>query len=284
MQAIIATAADEGFIPLLRGLLDSLHQRNNLPDIAFFDLGLSPSSLELVSNSVSCILTPEWDLPVDKHVKREKPAIRAHTLRPYLPRYLPGYDIYLWIDADAWIQDPSVIQDFLNAAEDNYLAIVPHSHPSYLHTPDIVLWRKTRMAAYFGRPAADRLMQNPYYNAGVVALRADAPHWELWAKWFRVGLETTEGRLFFSDQTALNYAIWMEGLSVNPLPARCNWLCHLALPKYDVKSKTFCDPSNKQKLGILHLTGRTKDTNIMVRQEGKNQQISLRFRRRNDVT
>ncbi|MGH6976466.1 MAG: hypothetical protein ACREED_05505 [Stellaceae bacterium] len=29
---------------------------------------------------------------------------------PFLRRYFPGYDVYLWLDGDTWVQDAEAIE------------------------------------------------------------------------------------------------------------------------------------------------------------------------------
>lgn len=279
MRTLIVTAANEAVVPLLRGLIGSLHQWEPRPftNLACFDLGLAPESRGWVAHHASHIVEPGWDLPVDATLRAEKSDLRAYTVRPFLPKYFPGYDIYLWIDADAWVQERFALAWCFAAAVDGALAAAPHVDRAYRHTPDLVGWRMSRLQAYFGQEAASRVLWDMYFNAGVFALRADAPHWAHWAKWFNAGLTATNGKLC-CDQTALNYALWTEHLPVSPLPALCNWLCHLAPPGYDLTRERFCEPlAPGQPIGILHLTANTKDLAVTLRGDGWTRTVSLRF-------
>ena len=114
------------------------------------------------------------------------------------------------------------------------------------------------MSTYFGSAAADQFPWENYFNSGVFALRADAPHWACWADAYATGLKNAEGVLC-CDQTALTYAIWKARLPANPVPALCNWLCHLALPVFDQARRRFCEPTAPGNIiGVLHLAGQTK--------------------------
>ena len=42
-----------------------------------------------------------------------KDGYKALTARPFLPRYFPGFDLYLWIDADCWVQQGDAMALFL---------------------------------------------------------------------------------------------------------------------------------------------------------------------------
>lgn len=279
LRTLVVTAANDAFVPLLRGLVESLQQWTPRPcaDIACLDLGLSPENRDWVALHATHIVQPEWDLPVDERVRAAHPEWRALTARPFLPRHFPGYDIYLWIDADAWIQERFAIDWYTTLAGTGQLAATPEVDRTYQITPDVIHWRASRMRAYFGPQAEQRLLWQTYFNAGVFALRADAPHWAAWARWFRAGLDATAGTIC-CDQTALNHAIRMEGLAVAPLPALCNWLCHLAVPGFDPRRGRFCEPVLPGKsIGILHLAGPSKDRVLALRGEGPERRITLRF-------
>lgn len=260
MRTLIVTAGDEGFMPLLRGLVESLQQWEPRPftDLACLDVGLGPESREWVSRYAAHVVSPGWDLPVDPALREAKPHVRALTARPFLPKYFPGYDIYLWIDADAWVQSPFALEWCLAAAAKGALAAAPEVDRAYRHSKNVVEWRRSRMQRYFGDEAAGKLGLELYLNSGVFALRADAPHWEPWARHFSDGLKATNGTLL-TDQTALNHMLWTEKLPVHPLPALCNWLCHLAVPGFDARRQKFYEPfAPSQPIGILHLAGKSR--------------------------
>lgn len=254
-RTLVVTAADEAFAPLLRDLVESLHQWSPAPfsGLAVFDLGLAAETRNWISRRASCVAEPGWDLAVDLSVRAQRPHLRALTARPFLPEYFPGYDIYLWIDADAWVQERFALDWLIGAAATRALAAVPEVDPSYRQTSAVANWRLRRARAYFSGQGDIGTIWDPYFNAGVFALHADAPHWAIWKKWFRIGLEATAGKLC-CDQTALNQALQAEGLAIHPLPALCNWLCHLSTPDFDPRARQFREPGAAGRaLGIVHL-------------------------------
>jgi hypothetical protein len=253
-RILIVTAADEAYFPLLDGLLRSLGDCT-FP-IACFDVGLQPTSRATIAQRAR-IADPVWDLPVDESANG--PARRASTARPFLPRYFPGFDIYLWIDADAWVQNRAALDTCIAGAMDGAFAGATHNHPAYRPSAGILSWRRRRMTAYFGAAAADQFPWEHYFNSGVFALRGDAPHWDCWADAYAMGLKNAGGALC-CDQTALTYAIWKGRLAANPVPASCNWLCHLARPAFDPVRRQFCAPiAPGEAIGVLHLAGSTKN-------------------------
>ena len=94
-------------------------------------------------------------------------------------------------------------------------------------------------------------------NAGVFALKADAPHW--------IGLgrdlsaRRCSARPIMTDQLALNVLVYDKGFAHEPLPSRCNWPIHHATPAWDAERGLFVEPAMPyEPLGILHLTIYTK--------------------------
>jgi lipopolysaccharide biosynthesis glycosyltransferase len=279
VRTLIVTAANEAFMPLLRGLVKSLIRLEPRPftALACFDIGLASESHEWVSHHVSHVVVPEWDFPVDRRLQEKEPHLLAMTVRPFLPKYFPNYDLYLWIDSDAWVQERFALEWFFAAASQGALAAVPESDPSYRDRAGHLQWRTGRMQRYFGEEAVHRGRWGMYLNSGVFALRSDAPHWRLWAKHLREGLEATNGTLC-CEQTALNHMLWGEGLPVRLLPALCNWLCHLALPGFDQQRERFCEPSAPHRsIGILHLTAQTKNLRVHLKGDAWTRTLNLRF-------
>ena len=263
-KTILITASDENFVPLLDGLLNSLAQRDSLDiDIGLLDVGISEKSLETIRARVDYIQQPEWDLPVPENLRTAKPHLRALTARPFLPNYFPGYDVYIWMDCDTWIQRLETLELFIRVASNGALAIVPEIDRSYKNRPYVIQWRLDELKPYFSSQAFKQLFSNTYYNSGVFALGKDSDCWEKWAETFYSGLSPDS--LTVSDQAPLNAVIWKSDIRVHPLPAICNWCCHLASPV--VKGEKLYTPYYPhEEIGIIHMTGETKDAKIRYKQ------------------
>jgi len=278
-RALVVTAANEAFFPLLQGLVGSLAQWEPAPHagLACFDLGLAPAGRAWIDARARHVVQPGWDLPVAARLRDAQPELRALTVRPFLPRYFPGYDVYVWIDADAWVQERFALDWLIEYAPAGALVAVPEIDRAYRNMRHVYGWRTERMHACFGVDYAQRALWDVYVNAGVFALRADAPHWVAWAQRFDEGLAASRGAVC-CDQTALNYALWTMPLALHPLPAVCNWLCHVTLPVFDSRHNRYCEPIPPGgPLGILHLAGRAKSTTLMLKGDGWTRPISLRF-------
>ena len=57
----------------------------------------------------------------------------------------------------------------------------------------------------------------PHLNIGVFALEADAPHWLVWQKNLKKALKL--GKIWGSEQIAMNITIYYDELDVEILPA-----------------------------------------------------------------
>lgn len=273
MHALVVTASNDAYMPLCGGLLMSL-KRLGILQIGCLDVGLSEQNRNWIAGQVTHIVKPRWDLPVAAETRENESFYRAMTARPFLPAYFPGYDLYIWIDADAWVQERFVFDYLFAAAEAGALAIVPELDRAY-RQERANRWRVHRLTRYYSAEAASHIVSERYYNSGVFALRGDAPHWSHWRKHFLDGLVATRGELV-CDQTALNYAIWADSLPVAPLPASCNWLCHLAFPNFDPALKKFHEPCVPHSaLGVLHLVSETKDVCFTL--QGSLDEYNLRF-------
>jgi hypothetical protein len=260
MKSIIITAADEKFAALCLRMIDSLLLTNDPPfdAIGVLDVGLSAETREKIQTRVTAVVTPAWDLTLDAALRETQPFLRAKTARPFLPRYFPGYDVYVWLDADTFLQERFALEWFLDAALKSAIGIVPQADPCYVHTSESISWRSLRLSKYYGDEAAALLASQPYYNGGAFSLRGDAPHWSSWARHFQAGLKACPWAV--TDQTALNYAIWKDELPVHSLPTLCNWCWHLAAPMLNPETGKYCEPQAPHRtIGLIHMTARSKD-------------------------
>ncbi len=268
-EATIICAADAGYFPLLRQAVQSINDaglRDRLA-LSILDLGLEPGQREDLTPLVDALAAAEWDM--DFPGRDRFPAyFKAMTARPYLPRYFPGHDTYMWLDADAWVQDPDAVEIYLAAARRGLLAVTPEMDRAYsaFYKRPRPYHRTQNFRAYrwsYGWRVADRLARNPILNSGVFALAADAPHWKIWqaaltralTRW--APLRATTGLYaHVSEQTAMNYMVYEDKVPATFLPATCNWFCGKGLPMWEAAVGRLVEPhAPHQALGIVHLAG-----------------------------
>jgi predicted O-methyltransferase YrrM len=262
MKVLAVTAADDKFFPLVCGTIASL-RANSLPkalDIAVLDIGLQDWQRALLAGHVEHVVEPGWAIDFPGQATAST-GLRALVARPFLRDLFPGYDAFLWIDADAWVQDPQALTAYLEAAKSRKLVITPEISRHYASTyldPAAIRSREYQIYALgWGEALARRLVQAPLCNAGVFALHRESEAWGVWAETMRGLLQRTND--FYVEQTALNGAILTGRIPIVPLPAHCNWICHNAVPVIDLAAGELLEPGYpRQKLWIVHLTGGTK--------------------------
>jgi predicted O-methyltransferase YrrM len=283
MQIIIITAADANYFELVRGTILSVRQKPEGANVAigFFDLGCTPEQLQWLETQVNFIKKPDWDF--DFPGRNEAPEhLKGLLVRPYLRKYFPNFDIYLWIDADAWVQDWKAIDLFVEGASRRGLAIVPEVHRAslqqYGQLPEFWKWVYQQYEANFGVEIANQLYSYPILNAGVFALRKDALHWERWEEKINQGLQRSG--CVMTDQFAMNLAVYSDELFnlTEMLPAWCNWIFN-GFPVWDKQRGCFVEPYLPQEaIGILHLAGRQQFDRVqLMATDGDILEISVRY-------
>jgi predicted O-methyltransferase YrrM len=268
-SCILVTGADARYFAMAAGTIASIRARApGHAIIGFFDLGCTPEQRQWLASCVDCICYPEWEFEFPG--RHEAPEyIKGLLARPFLRKYFPGYDLYLWIDADAWVQDWRAVELFFHGAVRRGIALVAEidrgSRLQYGGLPGFWRYAYECYEAAFGSEAAERYHNYPNLNAGVFALHKDAPHWQAWADHLRMGLQRSA--TIMTDQTALNLSIYAGGLfdRVEVLPAWCNWTCHFGLPSWDRTTQRLVEPYLPHTpIGILHLTSRHKPARARV--------------------
>lgn len=279
---VFVSGGDSGYFTLLKDTVLSVRAQRPAAAIGILDLGLTAAQRGWLAEQGARVVTPGWD--IDFPGRAQMPdTFKAQVARPFLPRHFPGYETYLWLDADAWLQDWRAVELYCTAAARGRLAIAPEIDRAYKrhykrpklfgHT---LAWKNYREA--FGWRAADRLGRNPMLNCGVFALRHDAPHWAGWARLLAQVLRRS--RFFFVEQTALNYLVFAEGLPADLLPAYCNWMPGDAAPAFDRRRGLFVEPyTPHEAIGVMHLAGREQKTQIfrLACLDGGSVETSLRY-------
>jgi len=201
------------------------------------------------------------------------------TARPQLPKWFPGYDIYVWIDADAWVQDWKAVRLYISSAQKLTFAITPETDRSY-HPLDIYQWQLRNCRLCFNEDFAQKLALFPVINSGVFAATADAPHWQEWSTVLGAALRLGREPLFYAEQTVLNAVIRMKNLPTAFLPATHNWACARAMPMCSEDGTILLEPDPPHELlGVVHLTAGTKNGRVQLKDvKGNTHSRSLRFK------
>ena len=167
---------------------------------------------EVVIRSLKTDLIPKTILSVIE------PYQRALVMRPWLPEILGGYDLYIWFDADTWLQSDDVIKVICGSQRiiPERLFIAPgisHYNASlYENMEKLIqmqeLWFST---CYQGNPSSIAFSKKLHYSCGVFGL-SRKPGVEYCgrreiAETYPLVAERNRSLLHLAEQTALNYII-----------------------------------------------------------------------------
>ena len=269
-ENVIVSLADSNYFELLNELIDSIKRFDESKNVAIciLDAGLTEDQKLKLSQKVDDIKSAEWDIKVPAFKVKGKEWLKSQVSRAFLPKYFPGYEKYLWIDADAWVNKWEALDLYFKGSNANKLAISTSADRSYgrVLRADWLIGSiakvksqnyKHAKSSGFSETVARKIALMPHLNIGVFCLNADAPHWVVWQKNLKQALSS--GKIFGSEQVAMNIAIYVDDLEIEILPAYCNWTLIYRL-KFDTVNNTFVEPYlPNHEIGIIHLAGKTSD-------------------------
>ena len=267
---VIIALADEKYFELLNELINSIKRFNQSKDVAIciLDAGLTGEQKLKLSEKVDDIKSAEWDIKVPSFKVMGKEWLKSQVSRAFLPKYFPGYEKYLWIDADAWVNSWETVELYFKGSDHNKLAIATSADRSYgrVLRAEWVFASLARIKSQnykhakssgFSEAIARKVALMPHLNIGVFCLSVDAPHWNIWQKNLKQALSA--GKIFGSEQVAMNVTIYVDELDIEILPAYCNWTLINKI-KFDTLKNSFVEPYlPNHEIGIIHLAGKTSD-------------------------
>tara|TARA_B100000427_G_scaffold159613_1_gene132623 strand:+ start:24 stop:923 length:900 start_codon:yes stop_codon:yes gene_type:complete len=266
----IISLADSNYFELLNELVDSIKSFEQSKEVAIciMDAGLQKDQIEILEKKVDQIKKAEWDIEVENSKVKGREWLKSQVSRAFLPKYFPDYKKYLWIDADAWVNSWYAIELYLKGCENKKLAIATSADRSYgrVLRADWVIGSFARIKSQnykhakssgFSEKIAREVALKPHLNIGVFSLEREAPHWEVWQKNLKKALSS--GKIWGSEQIAMNITIYCDKLDVEILPAYCNWTLINEI-KLDKENNTFVEPYlPNHVLGIIHFAGKHND-------------------------
>ena len=272
----VVFALDETFVALGKGLVLSLRALG-LPDescdLCLIDIGCGPVTREWMTQH-GCRVVAFDQAPIGM----APPAgganyMKALVCRPFIPQILPEYACFLYLDADAWVQNRDSVELALSAARSSpdRVVLAPFLDYSYSFNyahPDEENY--LRFLGYFyewyevsyGIEVAEQMKGRVLFSAGVFAMSAECPLWKGYAE--EVGAvfarDYSEKPFAFhvAEQTALNRLIYTTGAFI-PLEAIHNYNCHVGAVERDEKSgEVVVKYPPRRPLGIVHLSYSSK--------------------------
>ena len=269
-ENVIISLADSNYFELLNELVDSLKRFKESENtaICIMDAGLTDEQKSILEKKVDEIKPADWDIEVPDFKIKGREWLKSQVSRAFLPKYFPNYKKYLWIDADAWVNSWEAIELYFKGCENNKLSIATSADRAYGRVLRAEWFfgsfariksqnYKHAKSSGFSEKIARQVALKPHLNIGVFALEANASHWKVWQKNLKIALKA--GKIWGSEQIAMNITIYCDELSVEILPAYCNWTLIEAL-KYDKSKETLVEPYlPNHKIGIVHFAGKNND-------------------------
>ena len=264
-RTIVVTGCDRRHDRLAADLLASLRAA---PD-RDFDIGFVRMGADKPPPAITDGLDAYASLPMPGHplVASRGYDMAYLGLKPQLPELIPGYDLYIWMDGDSWLQNRAGLVELAWAADRADISAVPESDPNYWRSrlPDPKTLRY--YAAIYGVAEAENWSGYPMVNAGVFAARADSPLWGLWKAELDGARERQAGdaNAIYSDQIPLHRLIASRQISLQPVRAANNWMLCFARPMVDEAAQRLRVPSAPfDEINILHLAGASKDLTYLT--------------------
>ena len=294
MKTLLVTGGDKVFDDLLEDCVRSVRDVGYNGDIAVLDFGFSAEMLERIKNCD--IIVKAASLPPEVEAQAIKVPVGAGVLllKPYLPQLFPGYDRYIFIDADVYCQDDIALTALEHEAEGTDFVAV--SQRTRFHEWDVARGNGIEFNV-FGQPLrrnwytmfANRsklpkedkklLAQHQIINAGVFSAEAQSPIWSHWIKEMINCMKAMPvGRKSAADQLGLGLALYRHGLNFKTLPEICNWT---STWRYDPEKHLFTETEPFYRpVSIMHLAGMRADdtTRDVIFPDGKKKPLNLSYR------
>jgi hypothetical protein len=265
-RTLIVTGCDAAHFGLVEDLLQSFRQHYKQD----FSLGFLNFRSEEVSLEIQC--------KVDHIVDFPRPSVEFDKkfgyftgftgLKARLPDLFPHFDYYCWIDADCWFQNAESLPRIFDGLDRADICIHLEHGREYVRFPT----PNPRTRQIYSINEAGRLgempINMPMVNAGVFAMAAASPIWELWRKETDDLLERHKAgeQIYFSDQIPLHKIIYKTRKSIFPIRAIDNWPTYASNPMLDRATRSLRDPvPPHEELGIIHLAGPFKPESLRYR-------------------
>ena len=268
-KVAIVSLADKNYFHLLEDLINSINRFQQSKDlkICILDAGMSQEQLKKIENKVFKIKKAEWDIKVSENRIKNREWLKSQVCRPFLPNYFPEFDKIIWIDCDAWLNSWFAIEYLINASSKNKIAICSMSDR---HTGRVLrvkwLFRnvgiiksqniKHGLASGYNVKDSQHIGTEPHLNVGVFAMDTNSEIWKTWQDNLKVSLQ--KGRIFGSEQVALNYSIYINKCEAELIPYTCNWipLSSVDITYWNEEKNTFVEKYYPHhEIGIMHLAG-----------------------------
>ena len=268
MKNLIVSAADDKYSYLLIELHSSLKEKGHNCDFAVFDCGLSQDTLAYLRDFNIQIVNPQWEFKVPNYKIRGRDHLKIQFSRFFLDKYFPGYENYIWMDSDTWVNCPETFQYYIQGATQSGFSICPQvdrSSPKLIDTKWFLNFPTKINSINFknisrsiNNNLAKKYAGHYTLNAGCFAYNSKFDGLKKIKK--NLKLASKKGRIFGSDQVALALTMFEDKVPFELLPSYCNWICEHNLPKFCNSKNLFVEPYiPNHNIGVIHLAGLDED-------------------------
>jgi lipopolysaccharide biosynthesis glycosyltransferase len=263
---IIISSSDNKYFFLIKELFLSLKNNGILDeyDFAILDTGLDLKQKNYFKDHNVLVKSAEWNVEVPKYKILGRENLKTQVARAFLPDYFNNYKLYIWLDADMWLNDIESFYLYEKGALSDKLTIVPQSDRAYVKNANVE-WlfgfpKKIKTINYknisksISKSLGRKYAFHSTLNAGAFAINDNVNIWKCFQK--NIKLAAKKGRIFGTDQVALALSIYEDGLPSEFLPAYCNWMCEFNMPKFDSEKGQFVEPYiPNHPIALVHLAG-----------------------------
>ena len=262
---IIVSSCDKQYFLLLKELFLSIKLSGLLSEYSFavLNTGMENDQIIYLKDNNVLIKDAIWNVNVPNYKILGRDHLKTQVARAFLPDYFPNHKIYVWLDADLWINDAKTFLLYEKGAAENCLTITPQSDRAYFNNAKVEWFfnfpTKIKTINYknIGRSVSKKLAKKYAFfstlNAGAFAISSN----DIWDTFQNnIKLAAKKGRIFGTDQVALALSVHENKVPTQFLPAYCNWMCEFHLPKYDNELEKFVEPYlPNHPLALVHLAG-----------------------------
>ncbi len=263
-RAVICTSADASYAGLVLSLVESLRLCNadDRFSVVVLDFGIPAAAAEELRKRGARLVKPAEDL-----IAATRPVLRAFKCKSMLPRVIPGFDTYVWLDADTIVMDGGQLLRFAATGAGSRAAvvleqfgdkgvIVPGMLPNgsfgtrMYNNGSVRAGLRIAYEDNFGmrfRTLADDWL----VSSAAFAMSAKSDGWEAIQSWFDRAESGRSSPLAF--QQALTIAILSGRLPACSLPETFGWTCTTRVPAHDPTTRKFVHRATMSPISILHL-------------------------------
>jgi len=263
---IIVSSSDSNYFFLVKELFLSIKKSGLLDeyDFAILDTGLELEQQNYFRDNRVFLSKAEWNVVVPSYKILGRDNLKTQVARAFLPDYFNNYKVYVWLDADMWLNDLKSFSLYEKGALNNKLTIVPQSDRAYIKNANVE-WlfgfpKKIKTINYknisksVSKSLGRKYAFHSTLNAGAFAINDNDKIWACFQK--NIKLAAKKGRIFGTDQVALALSLYEDNVPSEFLPAYCNWMCEFNIPKFDSKRNQFVEPYiPNHPIALVHLAG-----------------------------